>query len=359
MMNRSLCGGYAWAAGLGLLMLAPWQNAWAQQRFVSGASSRTSTTGTRPLGQAHFEVDPQTRSLIATTDDETGEHIKKVIEELDKPVPQALIKVLFLEVTHGDDLDLGTDIKYTDIDSKGRTSSVASLFGSSAATDGAIAKILDNDLQVTLRALSTVTKLEVLSRPSVMARNNQPATITVGQEVPFIRDSRTTDTGDTINTVQYEDIGIILTVTPHINASGLIEMDLAPQISTLTGDTVPISSNVNAPVFAKRSADTHVVVPSGKTVVIGGMMQDQTTQQVRKVPFLGDIWGLGAVFRRTTTSKTKTELLIFVTPTLVDANRNMAAVSNDEMDRAVMGRKLVSPEQVRKYFPDAAPKTEK
>src|SRR5690606_28353238 len=132
-------------------------------------------------------------------------------------------------------------------------------------------------------------RLEVLSRPSILTRNNQEAIITVGSEVPFVTDTRITESGQQINTIVYEDIGIILRVTPFITRDGLVEMILAPEISTLTDETVPISDTLRSPVFAKRSADTVVVTPNGQTVVIGGLMEDNKTEVTSKIPLLGDI----------------------------------------------------------------------
>ena len=117
----------------------------------------------------------------------------------------------------------------------------------------------------------------MLSRPSIMARNNQEAVIVVGSEVPFITNSRITDTGETINTIQYDNVGIILRVTPFITSKGTVEMIVAPEISTFTDQTVPISNNASSPVIAKRSAETVVVTPNGRRSVIGGLMQTQQT----------------------------------------------------------------------------------
>jgi len=91
-------------------------------------------------------------------------------------------------------------------------------------------------------------------------------------------------------------------------------MDVRPEISATTADTVPISETVDAPVFAKRSAESRVAIYDGQTIVIGGLMEDRKTDTVRKVPLLGDIPLLGALFRRTITDTSKTELLIFLTP---------------------------------------------
>ena len=101
------------------------------------------------------------------------------------------------------------------------------------------------------------------------------------------------------NTITYDNVGIILRVTPFITSEGTVEMIVAPEISSLTAQTVPISSTVSAPVIDKRSAETVVVTPHGQTVVIGGLMETQRIEDIQKIPLLGDIPLLGAAFRRT------------------------------------------------------------
>ncbi|MEW6237850.1 MAG: hypothetical protein AB1656_20885 [Candidatus Omnitrophota bacterium] len=298
--------------------------------------------------QAVIQTDPDTKSIIVIADEETNEHIRQIIEHLDKPVAQVLIKVVFLEVTHNDDLDFGIEgtIKF----GGGQANTLQSLFGLAAETRGGFYKIIENDLEATMRAISEVGKLEVLSRPSIMTRSNEEAVITVGQEVPFISNSRITQDGQTINTVVYDDIGIILRVTPYISDNGLVEMDLSPEISTLTGETVPISDTIDAPVFAKRSAETRVVVPHGQTVVIGGMMEDNKTETVRKIPVLGDIPLLGYPFKRTIKTNSKTELLIFLTPYVVEGTDQLAEMTNDEKGKTELAPKVFSEQQINKFL---------
>lgn len=310
------------------------------------------------LGAAHFEINEDTKTLIVTTDPDTNETIRRMLEQLDRPVPQALIKVLFLEVTHGKDRDIGAAFTYDRTAADGDTSLVETMFNAAGFTQGqdATVAILENDLEVTLSALDQVSEMEVLSRPSIMARNNQEATITIGTEVPFVRNSQVTDDGRVLNTIEYEDIGIILTVTPHITDDGMVELDVAPEISTLTGESVPISETVRAPTFAKRSAQTRVVVPDGKTVVIGGLMADQETDVVRKVPILGDIWMLGALFRRTIRQKEKTELLIFLTPHVVRNDAEVAKLTESEQNDTRLLPEAMARETRRGYLPaDVAP----
>jgi general secretion pathway protein D len=302
----------------------------------------------RKLGAAHFEIDNDSNSLIVTTDEETNETIKRIIAELDRPVPQALINVVFVEVTYTDDLDLGAEFGYTAVRS-GDTLTASTAFTLSGLAEGGALTLLNGDLNATLKALAEKTKTEILSRPSIMARNNEESTITIGSEVPFVTNSQiSSDSGAVTNTVEYEDIGIILTVTPHINADGMVEMDVAPEISSLSAETVTISESVKAATFDKRSAETRVVVPSGKTVVIGGLMQDKATEEVVKVPLLGDIWGVGRLFQRRTTTTEKTELLIFLTPHVVTGTSAPSLVEAER--RAVGVTESVAPEKIERYY---------
>lgn len=346
-----------------LAVMALSLTALAQRGGGGGGDSMRDAYAAEDMGDAVIQYDPETGSIIVIADEETNAHIAEVIEALDRPVPQVLIKVLFLEVTHNDSLDVGMEgfleslnpIPYTDIV---ESESVETAFGLAGETRGAFYRIMEEDLTVTIRALSEVGKLEVLSRPSILARNNQEATITVGQEVPFIRNSRVTENGQTINTVEYEDIGIILTVTPHITHDNLVEMEVTPEISTLTGETVQISETVNAPVFAKRSAETGVVVPDGKTVVIGGLMEDNETTTIRKVPVLGDIPGLGMLFRRKIRAEAKTELLIFLTPHVLDTVEKLETRSAMEKNNAELAPKVFSESQMTRYIDNLDPETE-
>jgi general secretion pathway protein D len=180
---------------------------------------------------------------------------------------------------------------------------------------------------MTLRALQNEGKLNILSRPYILTSDNQTARITVGERVPFITNTRETNEGQTINTIQYEDIGIILEVTPSINPEGLVIMDIAPEISETTKTTVRISETVYAPVYANRSSQTRVAVRDGQTIAIGGLVQDKIKENIDKVPLLGDLPLLGGLFRRTVNEKSKTELLIFLTPHVATNDEDLQAIS--------------------------------
>lgn len=293
------------------------------------------------VGDATITSDMDTRRLIVVTDDDTNENIKAVIASLDKPKPQVLINVVFVQVTHDKDLDLGSEGLFNGrIAVKTNPAGTAQTkFGlADAANDptgyGAFYKILGRDLNATLHALSGVSKTEILSRPSILTRSNQQATILVGQSVPIITNSRVSDTTNTtINTVQYEDVGIILRVTPFITNEGMVEMIVSPEISSLSATTVPISNTVNSPVIDRRSADTVVVTPSDQTIVIGGLISTQTADRDKKVPLLGDIPLLGYAFKRKQKTDTKTELLIFLTPHVVQNPADLAGAAKEEREK--------------------------
>jgi general secretion pathway protein D len=282
-------------------------------------------------------ADPDTNSLLVMTAPKNYERVKKVLDELDRAVPQVLIKVLLAEVSHDNAIDLGSEFSILNLRSNGNGQTFGTDFGLASQTTGLVVKIIEEDYSGTIRALSTAGKLDVLSRPYILASDNQIATITVGQEVPFITESRTTDTGQTINTIQYQDIGIILNVTPHINSDGVVIMDVSPEISALTGSTVPISDTLDAPVFAKRSADSRVVIRDGQTIVIGGLMEDRKTETIESVPILGDIPLLGWLFKHKISAKNKTELLIFLTPHVAPTPGMLKGMSKDELE----GSKIV------------------
>lgn len=319
------------------------------QGFGGGAfrsTARSGVSGAYPsatsVGQATFMSDPETRKVIAVTDAETARYISQVITNLDRPAPQVLIKVVFVEATYTKEFDLGVEGSYVKNIGNSRTSVVNQVFG--LASDGTfpappgagIYQILGNDFQATIRAISQAGKAEILSRPSILARNNQQATISLGQEVPLVTNTRFDTLGNQINTVTYQSVGIILQVTPFITSDGMVEMVVSPQTSELADRSqwVPISSgggaSTAAPVINSRAADTVVVVPDGQTAVIGGLMQRTKQQTDSKIPFLGDIPGLGALFKRKQSNDVKTELLIFLTPHIVMHPSQLAAISADE-----------------------------
>jgi len=325
----------------------------AARRTTTGGGARSGGDrqyqNSTMIGDATITSNAETRRIIVVTDEETNENIRQVIESLDQPKPQVLINVVFLQVTHNKDIDLGTELTHQGTYlGNNLVSTATTLFG--APQTGGFYNLVNGDINATIHALSTVGKTEILSRPSILARSSQQATIMVGQEVPFITNSRISDTGQTTNTVQYQDIGIILRVTPFITSEGLVEMIVTPEISALSDRTVAISDTVNTPVIDKRSADTVVVTPSDRTVVIGGLISNQMTNQDSKVPLLGDIPLLGHLFKRTAKQNSKTELLIFLTPHVVQHPEDLSKLTEIERGKLELKSSTFREEDVNKYL---------
>lgn len=380
-----------------------------QNRGGTGSGSSTGPRQYRSntqLGDAIIQIDPETKSIIIVTDEDTHREMANVIRQLDKPKPQVLIKVVFLEVTYNKGYDVGVEGNYTfnlksptttpastsntvtggttttnttlpagtagtttgstttNTTTTNNTIAAATTLGNSIATTSAFGlaaqqaagnagfygRLLGDNYNATVKLLATRGKVEVLSRPSIMARNNQEAVIVVGQEVPFITNSRVTDQGQTINTIQYDNVGIILRVTPFITSDNMVEMIVAPEISQLTAQTVAISNTASSPIISKRSAETVVVTPNGSTAVIGGLMQTQRITNIQKIPLLGDIPGVGALFRHTTRDDVKTELMIFLTPTIVFNPNTVGDLTGKELQNTELVDKAFSEKEFEKFF---------
>ena len=309
-------------------------------------------------GQVYVVPDTDTNSLLVQTASKNFERVKGIIKDLDRAVPQVLIKVLIAEVTHDNTVDLGVEFSGMNLygvqtvtglnvgnqvqntaggagppnqATAGRGEIGGPNFGVAAATDGFVFRLDEKYVSAAVHAVEQVAKLDVLSRPYILTADNQQASILIGQSVPLVSNTRTTDTGQTINTVQYQDIGISLQVTPHVNPQGLVTLDVFPEISNLTNQTVNVSDTGSYPVYDKRNAISRVAILDGQTIVIGGLMQDRKTKTISKVPFLGDLPVVGIFFQRTEDSVNKTELLIFLTPHVAKMPDQLQDMSKDEL----------------------------
>lgn len=356
----------------------------------SGASRQY--PGSSQIGDAYFSIDPETRRVVTIADEATSLYISQVLSNLDRPKPQVLIKVVFMEVLHNDGSDIGIEAGYgKQVNNDPTQMAAAAGYGLSGLTSAmggvtnrnqfgmpynsfnaispmtspgaGIYQVLNQDYQVTLRAIAQAGRAKVLSRPSILARNNQPATITVGQSVPLITGvNYSALTGEPYSTYSYRDVGVILQVTPFITPEGLVEMIVSPQISSLNDTlSIPVGRGVSAPVIDIRSADTVTVTPDGQTVIIGGLMQTSKAQTVTKVPLLGDIPLLGYLFKRTQKREVQTELLIFLTPHIIQAPAQLAALSEKERQKSAMDTEFTE-EELNKFLDtlpaaDPAPKT--
>lgn len=337
----------------------------AAQGPAQGVSSSDSSSSTDISEETYFEADPNTNSLLCMTSTKNYEKIRPIIEELDKPVGQVLIKVLFAELTHSDSVDWGTEFSMLNIRGDGDSTGTVQVFGRPLTLTtpggpqgpgvegptGLSIRTLEGELDVTIHALQETGRLNVLSRPYVLTRNNQMATITVVEEVPIPESEIIQSQGGSTTTFTYRnDIGIVLDVTPSVNPDGLVNMVVSPKITTRTGETVQISAGLSPSVFATRSASTRVAVLNGQTIVIGGLIEDQVSNSVKKVPLLGDIPIAGALFSRTIKEKRKTELLIFLTPHVAQEPAALTSISEAERARSRLNTDSEAAEIFQKHL---------
>src|SRR5262249_15052026 len=165
-----------------------------------------------------------------------------------------------------------------------------------------------------VRALRTQGRMEILSRPQVVASDNQTAKILVGQEFPYVTGSNVT-TGVTgiptiSNTVNYKEIGVLLQVTPKINPDGSVVMRVNPQVSSTAQSNIDLGNGVFATAFNVQTVETTVTAWDGETVALGGLLTRRDEKHENKIPWFGDLPGVGALFRYRTQIKQKTELMV-------------------------------------------------
>lgn len=376
--------------------------------FGAGQNQNRSTTTTTyntagSVGNASVTAEPDSHSVIISADQATTQALKEIIKNLDRPQPQVLIKVVFLEVTHNNSSDIGIEGQYNGQSSAfGRIASyltnynvftnttITSTTGTATTTTSTTIQpsgltslnnsyifnnnfglaaqganpngagqysIIGQEFTATLRAIAQVGKAQLLARPSVLARNNQPATIQIGQDVPLITSVRYDTFGNAINSVTYQPVGIILKVTPFITSEGLVQMIVQPSDSAIDpSQSVTIQAGVQAPVIDVRSADTVVITPDGQTVVIGGLMQHDTADAVSKIPILGDIPLVGNLFKHTVASNTRSELIIFLTPHVIQAPGQLAMMSESEKNHMLIP-KSYSEEELDRFLERVPVKT--
>ena len=317
------------------------------------AAGSTATGGEAGLdlsGQVRVVSDAVSNSVMVLSPERNFERIRRLLEQLDQPVKQVLVRVLVAEVTLERGMDLGVELHggTRNVGADGLAENTASnifsdfsLFDSALGVNGFL--IENTDFRAAIRALATNTNFDVLSRPYILTTDNREATVNVSQEVPVITGSRTDQNNNITSTFDRRDVGIILTVTPQINSEGLVVLDVSQELSALSDQAIPVAADVESPIINKRTMTTRVLVAHGQTAVVGGLVKDQISETVRKVPLLGDIPFLGALFRRTQSTKSQTELLVFLTPQVVRNPEELADLSRQlrgemqRLDAAVEG----------------------
>jgi general secretion pathway protein D len=224
---------------------------------------------------------------------------------------------------------LASDIRERDPDSTlpdALEEAAANAIGSvSGGVGGFLARSGNAIFGAIINAVKSDTQSNILSTPSIMTLDNQEARILVGQEVPITTGEALSDNFDNaFRTVQRQNVGISLEVKPQINAGGAIKLDLRQEVSSIAG---PVSEDVSELVLNKREIETTITVDDGEIVGIGGLLDDNERRTIEKIPFLGDLPVLGNLFKSKSRSRAKTNLMVFIRPTILRSKEDARAVA--------------------------------
>ncbi|RMD98825.1 MAG: hypothetical protein D6814_06765 [Calditrichaeota bacterium] len=251
--------------------------------------------------------------------------IDKLVQELDKPVPQVMIEAKLIETSPQDKTNIGIDWSkslaaelFDEVVFEGGTvyrySSQTPLSKKSGGVT--FGTLNTSQFNAVLNFLKTKMNSRLLSNPRILAMDNEPSDISVGTNFPVPQINRGVGGQGDIVTFTYKDVNITLRVVPHVTSHKSIVMYVNPIIEEITGQ-VTVDKN-SAPITSKREVDTVVKVKSGETIVIGGMIKEQSVVRVDKIWFLGSIPLVGHLFRNKSVQKQQTDLLIFITPKIVE-----------------------------------------
>lgn len=293
----------------------------------------------------------ETNSLIISATPQEFAEIERVIRELDTVREQVYIETLIVEVNAQDGWSLGIDWMLGDQSGKhiyGGSSIMGSapnytppsgLTGKTLAVPAAagfqLGYLADRSIlgYILLNATGTDNKYNILSTPQILTLDNQEAEINVGEEIPVPTNNRISDTGVQFYTYEYKTVGVKLKITPHITQKDRITLDLYQEVNSVTGTTtVSSSGTVIPPELGKRDIKTKITVHDGKTIVVGGLIRNNSAVEETKVPILGDIPLLGWFFKRKTVQHTKTNLLVFITPYVVTRPDRAEALTDQKRE---------------------------
>lgn len=307
-------------------------------RTISTTNQSSFTSANNSIAQV--VADEANNALLIRSSEKDFRMIKSILEKLDIVPLQVLIEATIAEVTLTDDMRFGLQWFFnTGGLGNGYTGNVRLANGS----DGALAPSFPgfagvvNDstggIRGILDALEGVTTVNVISSPHLMALNNHTAELQVGNEVPVItqqQQNTTNITSTLVNTVQFRDTGVILKVTPRVSSDGTINMEIEQEVSNVVQS---IDSGELTPTISQRLVKSTIVAQSGETIVLGGLISDQEIFTRSGLPFVSRVPVIGNLFSRTEINKTRTELLVLISPKIVRNATEARRVTQELQDR--------------------------
>ncbi|HEX5795073.1 MAG TPA: secretin N-terminal domain-containing protein, partial [Geminicoccaceae bacterium] len=320
------------------------ERALAGQRGLAPRGPARRSTALSPLGaptetpetDIRIIADDTTNSLVIQARPREYRRIQQALERLDVLPLQVLIEATIAEVTLSDELRYGVEWFFRSGDFELNLSSArrpmpqAGVFSALFSSD---------DLQIVLNALEEVTDVDVISSPQLLVLDNQTARLQVGDQVPITVQQATPITGDLdsiVSSVELRDTGVILTVTPRVNANGLVILEIQQEVSNVVRSETRTTIEQTTPTINQRQISSTVAVQSGETVALGGLITDNRERGRSGVPILSRIPILGALFSTRSNINNRTELLVMLTPSVI-SNQAEARAATEELRRRMSG----------------------
>lgn len=278
--------------------------------------------------EARIVADENNNSLLIRATPENFKKIQSAIRELDVQPVQVLLEATIAEVTLKDELSYGVQWFFQNGSGNVTLSELAN--GAVEQTFPGFSGIFStNDKRVVFDALDSVSDVRIVSSPQLLVLDNQTAQLEVGDEVPIVtQQAQGTDGGDDrlINTIEQRQTGVILNVTPRVNASGLVVLDIQQEVSDVVQTT---TSGIDSPTISQRRIGTSIAVGNRQTVALGGLIRDRTAKSQQGIPLLSSIPILGSLFGTTNELTSRTELLVLITPNVVRDHLEAQAVTDE------------------------------
>jgi len=296
--------------------------------MMSGQSTMLKDMSTL-AGQVRVNADVQTNSLVITTPERNFDAVKDIIRQLDIVRGQVWLEITVVEVTLSEDTKLGLEWMWREgkhLGKKDWEGEFGTAFQLSDEAIGFTYKVFNKNLTALLHALAKENKVRVLSTPSLLTRDNQAATLSKGKDIPYLQSAQRDQFGNIIYDYDFlQDIGINIEITPHIAKMKELKegekRTVGLDITTMNVSSFIEYTDFNAPITSDSTVVTYVDVEDGEQIVIGGMIRSETTKVVHKIPILGSIPFLGRLFKKTQDITEDTELLILITPHIIDINK--------------------------------------
>jgi len=301
---------------------------------VPGSNSQGRAGGDGPK----IRADAATNALIVYGTDDEVRQIGELLSRLDVLPDQVMIEAVIAEVTLNDDLRYGVQWFFDTRDGGNLTFSDAGSGGVSARFPGFAYTFSDNYVQAALSALSAVTEIEIVSSPQIVTQDNQTATLQVGDQVPVITQSAVSvenPSAPIVNSIQYRDTGILLTVTPRINDGDIVVLEVSQEVSDAVPTTV---GGIDTSAIQQRQFDSVVNIADGETLALGGLIRSSKSGGKSGIPYLKDVPLVGNAFSSNSDNRTRTELVIFMTPHIIRSQDDARRVS-DHLRNKLIGLK--------------------